>query len=221
MNQAPIRVLVADDAPGYRAAFAKLLARTPGFAVAAEAADGTAAVRLAAAMRPDVVLMDVQMPGVDGLTAARQILAADPRVKVIVLTTFDLEEYVHQALTAGASGFLLKNAAPEEVLNAITAVHAGHAALAPEVTARLIAEFPGRRPPAGHPFASAVLSERELEVVRLVAQGLSNAAIAAKLHLSPETVKTYLSRTFAKLGVRDRTQLAVLAHEAGLLHGRR
>ncbi|PZG03045.1 LuxR C-terminal-related transcriptional regulator, partial [Nonomuraea aridisoli] len=176
---------------------------------------GAEALRLILALAPDVALIDVQMPG-GGLEAARRVLAATERTRVIILTTFDLDEYVHDALTAGVSGFLLKNAAPQEVLHAVRTVHAGHAMLAPEVTARLMRQFapPRRR----HPFAGAVLSEREVQVIRLVARGLSNQEIAGELVLSVETVRTYLKRMFAKLGVHDRTHLAVLAHEAGLLH---
>jgi DNA-binding NarL/FixJ family response regulator len=154
------------------------------------------------------------MPGADGLEAARIVLS-ETATKVIMLTTFDLDEYVHPALSAGASGFLLKNAAPEEVLQAVRTVHAGHAMLAPEITARLLEHFspPQRR----HAFAGHVLSERELQVIQLVARGLSNQQIAHELVLSTETVRTYLRRMFAKLGVSDRTHLAVLAYEAGLL----
>ncbi|GAA3455201.1 response regulator [Dactylosporangium matsuzakiense] len=210
-----ISVFLADDDPVFRRVYRRLFERTDGFRVAGEAADGPEAVRLVLALRPAVALLDVQMPGGDGLTAAETILATTP-TRVVVLTTFDLDEYVHRALSSGASGFLLKNAAPAEVLQAVRAVHAGHAALAPEVTARLIRQF--APPAAPHPFAAGVLSARELQVVRLVARGMSNQQIADELRLSLETVRTYLRRLFAKLGVNDRTHLAVLAHSAGLLH---
>ena len=213
----PIAVLLADDDARFRAVYRKLLERTPGFRVAGEAADGAEAYRLAVGLRPDVALLDVQMPGTDGLAAARHILAGT-EARVVMLTTFDLDEYVYEALTLGASGFLIKNAAPEEVLQAIRTVHAGNAMLAPEVTVRLVAEFSGRPHPKRHPFAARVLSDRELEVIRLVAKGYSNKQIAGELFLSLETIRTYLKRMFAKLEVHDRTQLAVLAHEAGLLH---
>ncbi|MEV6345456.1 response regulator transcription factor [Actinoplanes sp. NPDC051851] len=211
-----ISVFLADDDPGIRAAYRKLFERTEGFRFAGEAADGDEAARLVARRGPDVALLDVQMPGTDGLTAARRILATG-ETRVIMLTTFDLDEYVHEALTLGASGFLLKNVTPPEVLRAVRTVHEGHAMLAPEVTARLLEQFAPRRPVRRHPFAGQVLSARELEVIRLVARGRSNQEIADELFLSVETVRTYLRRMFAKLGVHDRTRLAVLAHQAGLL----
>lgn len=213
-----IRVFLADDDVRFRAAYRKLFDRTEGFRVAGEAGDGPAAARMIAALRPDVALLDVQMPGGGGLEAARAVLDGPAAPRVIMLTVFDLDEYVHEALTLGASGFLLKNAAPEEVLHAVRTVHAGHAMLAPEVTARLLRRFAPGRPSRRHPFADGLLSERELQVTRLVARGWSNREIADELVLSVETVRTYLKRLFAKLGVRDRTHLAVLAHEAGLLH---
>lgn len=216
-----VGVLLADDDEGFRRAYRKLFDRTPGFRVAGEAASGADAVRLAAALKPAVALLDVQMPGMTGLAAARRILAGPAGPRVIMLTTFDLDEYVYEALTLGASGFLLKNAAPAEVLHAVRTVHAGHAMLAPEVTARLLHRFAPGRPGPGHPFAGHVLSARELQVIRLVAAGYSNQRIADELFLSLETVRTYLRRMFAKLGVNDRTHLAVLAHQAGLLHQHR
>jgi DNA-binding NarL/FixJ family response regulator len=212
-----ISVFLADDDVGFRGAYRKLFERTPGFRLSGEAADGAEAARLVAALNPNVALLDVQMPGATGLEAARRILPS-ATTRVIMLTTFDLDEYVYEALSLGASGFLLKNAAPAEVLHAVRTVHAGHAMLAPEVTSRLLHQF-APRPSAGrHAFADVVLSERELQVARLVARGLSNRQIAGELLLSLETVRTYLRRMFAKLGINDRTHLAVLAHQAGLLH---
>jgi len=212
-----ISVLLADDDERFRAAYRTLFGRTEGFRVAGEAADGDQAARLAAALRPTVALLDVQMPGTSGLEAARRILPAG-HTRVIMLTTFDLDEYVYEALTLGAAGFLLKNAAPPEVLQAVRAVSAGMANLAPEITARLVRQFASRPSGRPHAFAGQVLSERELQVIRCVARGYSNQQIADELFLSVETVRTYLRRTFAKLGVSDRTHLAILAHEAGLLH---
>jgi DNA-binding NarL/FixJ family response regulator len=212
-----VSVFLADDDERFRAVYRKLFDRTPGFRVAGEAGDGAEAIRLITALKPEVAVLDVQMPGTGGLAAAERILAGTA-TRVIMLTTFDLDEYVYAALRAGASGFLLKNAAPAEVLRAVRTVRDGHAMLAPEVTARLMQQFVPRRPDRRHPFADRVLTERELQVVRLVAQGRSNQQIADELFLSPETIRTYLRRMFAKLDIRDRTQLAVLAHEAGLLH---
>ncbi|MGW6500407.1 response regulator [Nonomuraea angiospora] len=216
-----VSVFLADDDDRFRAAYRKLFDRTEGFRVAGEAGDGETAARLVGALKPAVALLDVQMPGMSGLEAARRILP-DAATRVIMLTTFDLDEYVYEALSLGASGFLLKNASPQEVLQAVRTVHAGHAMLAPEVTARLIRHFaperPELRPGPRHAFAGQVLSEREVQVVRLVARGHSNQQIADELFLSVETVRTYLRRMFAKLGVNDRTHLAVLAHEAGLLY---
>jgi DNA-binding NarL/FixJ family response regulator len=215
----PIRVLVADDSPGVRRAFRALLRDDPRFALVAVAADGDTAVQQALSHRPDVVLMDVQMPGRDGLSATQSILAASGSMKVLVFTTFDLDQYITDALRAGASGFLLKNSPPADILRAIEVVHAGHAMLAPEITARMIAaqDLNTPRDSQRSPLADGVLSRRELQVTRLVAQGLSNAEIGAELFISAETAKTYVSRILTKYGVRDRTQLAVLAHEAGLL----
>ncbi|GAA4566999.1 response regulator [Planotetraspora kaengkrachanensis] len=214
----PVSVFLADDDGRFRAVYRKLFDRTEGFRVAGEAGDGEEALRLIRALEPDVALLDVQMPGGSGLEVARRVLGEATDTRVIVLTTFDLDEYVHEALTLGASGFLLKNASPQEVLHAVRAVHVGNAMLAPEVTARLMRQFAPRRSRHRHAFADVRLSEREVQVIRLVARGHSNQEIADELFLSLETVRTYLKRTFAKLDVNDRTQLAVLAHEAGLLY---
>ena len=201
-----------------RAGFAALLDAQDDVHVVGEAADGVEAVRLVREQLPDVVLMDIRMPGTDGLAATRAI-ASDPalaEVRVIVLTTFELDEYVFEALRAGATGFLVKHTEPAELIRAVRTVAAGNALLSPSVTRRLISEFADR---AKEPPTSARLSaltEREREIVAVVAQGLSNDEIAAKLYLSPATVKTHVNRAMSKLAVRDRAQLVVLAYEAGL-----
>lgn len=213
----PVRVVIADDSAGVRRAFRALLRSDPQVVLVGEASDGEEAVAIARATSPDVVLIDVQMPRMSGLVATQQILATSPDVRVVVVTTFDLDEYVYEALRVGASGFLLKNAPPAELLRAIRVVHEGNAMLAPEVTSRLIAGLSAPKHAEPSPLAQGVLSGRELEVTRLVARGLSNAEIGDRLFISRETAKTYVSRILVKLQVRDRTQLAVLAHEAGLL----
>ncbi|MFC4109511.1 response regulator [Micromonospora zhanjiangensis] len=214
-----IRVLLADDQNLVRAGFRALLERAPDIEVVGEAADGAEAVRLAWAHRPDVVLMDVRMPGTDGLTATRRILAEDrlPGVRVLVLTTYDLDEYVFAALRAGASGFLLKDVEPDALRQAVRVIAAGDALLAPPVTRRLIAAFvgrPGDEPVPAHRLAE--LTARERQVVGLVAAGLSNQEIGARLTMSPATAKTHVNRAMAKLGARDRAQLVVLAYRSGL-----
>jgi DNA-binding NarL/FixJ family response regulator len=222
-----VRVLLADDQVLIRSGFAALVNSADDLEVVGEAGDGAEAVRQAGALRPDVVLMDIRMPGVDGLTAARQIAASSDlsEVRVIVLTTFEADEYVVEALRSGASGFLGKSVEPDELLDAIRVVARGDALLSPRATRSLIARFlalPGRSgpDPAGPAPVDAaldVLTEREREMVALVAHGLSNEDIAARLHLSPLTVKTHVNRAMSKLRARDRAQLVVLAYQTGLV----
>jgi DNA-binding NarL/FixJ family response regulator len=216
----PVRVLLADDQALVRAGFGALLRAEPGIEVAAEAADGAQAVELAVRERPDVVLMDVRMPRLDGLQATARI-TADPRLaetRVVVLTTFELDEYVFGALRAGASGFLLKDVEPADLVTAVRVVAAGEALLAPRVTRRLIEAFAVRgRSGVLDPGALEELTSRELEVFALVGGGLSNHEIAERLVVSPLTAKTHVSRLFTKLGARDRAQLVVAAYESGLV----
>jgi DNA-binding NarL/FixJ family response regulator len=214
------RVLVVDDEALLRTAFSSLIDAEDDLDVVGEAADGRLAVELAARLRPDVVVMDVRMPVMDGIEATRQIIGdqitGGPRV--LILTTFDLDEYVFDALRAGASGFALKSRPLEELLSAIRTVAAGEALLAPSVTRRLIAHFAHRAPaPSRMPPGLAELTEREREVLALVARGLSNAELAETLHVSLPTIKTHVSRILTKLDARDRTQLVVLAYESGLV----
>jgi len=211
-----IGVLVADDQSMVRAGFRLLLSREPDIAVVAEASNGLEAVSLAARLRPTVVLMDIRMPELDGLEATRRILAADAAARVLVLTTFDLDEYVYEALRAGASGFVLKDDPPEQLIAAIRIVARGEALLSPAVTRRVIARF-ARLPRAARPRELDDLTERELEVFRLIARGLSNAEIARELYIEETTVKTHITHLLQKLGLRDRVQAVVLAHETGLL----
>ncbi|MGG7613920.1 response regulator [Streptomyces sp. ZG43] len=214
-----ITVLLADDQRLVRAGFRSILEDEEGIEVVGEAADGEEAVAAARALRPDVVLMDIRMPGTDGLEAARRI-TADPRleaVRVVILTTFDLDEYVYRALREGVTGFLIKDTEPEELAHAIRVAARGDALISPSVTRRLIAEFAGRvAPPPPDPRLNA-LTDREREVLRLVAAGLTNDRIAATLTVSPATAKTHVSRVMTKLGGRDRSQLVVLAYESGLV----
>jgi DNA-binding NarL/FixJ family response regulator len=218
-----IRVVLADDQGLVRAGFRALLDDAGGIEVVGEAGDGAAAVELARSTRPDVVLMDIRMPVLDGLEATRRIVADEllAGVRVLVLTTFELDEYVFEALAAGASGFLLKNTDPMELLRAIRVVAEGEALLAPSVTRRLIAEFVDqrRRPQAGStPSVDlSALTEREREVMALAAAGLSNEEIARRLVVSPATARTHVSRAMVKLGARDRAQLVVFAYESGLV----
>jgi DNA-binding NarL/FixJ family response regulator len=215
-----IRVLLADDQALIRAGFRVLLEAADGLEVVGEAADGAQAVELGRSERADVILMDIRMPGVDGLEATRRIAADDDLagVKVIILTTFESDEYVYQAIRAGASGFLVKDAEPAELIQAVRVVARGDALLSPGVTRRLITDLaraPERRPAAG-PLLQE-LTAREREVLTLVAAGLSNDEIAARLYLSPLTSKTHVSRIMTKLGARDRAQLVVAAYESGLV----
>ncbi|MFJ5234412.1 response regulator [Kitasatospora sp. NPDC088391] len=216
----PVRVLVADDQALLRAGFRLLIESAPDLAVAGEAVGGEQAVELARRLRPDVVLMDVRMPGTDGLEATRRICADPDAVgtRVLVLTTFDLDEYVYAALRGGASGFLLKDVLPADLLTALRVVAAGDALLAPAVTRRLIREFAGREEqgPRSVPELTGV-TPREREVLRLVARGLPNPVIAERLGLSVATVKTHVRRLLAKLRAHDRAQLVVVAYETGLV----
>jgi DNA-binding NarL/FixJ family response regulator len=215
-----IRVLLADDQAAVRGGFAALIASEPEMEVAGEAANGREAVDLARRVSPHVVLMDIRMPVLDGLEATR-LICSDPalaQTRVLVLTTFDLDEYVYEALRAGASGFLLKDAGPRELLHAIQVIAQGDALIAPSVTRRLIAEFAARRDPREAPAPLAELTEREREILALVARGLTNAEIAGRLVISPLTAKTHVSRILRKLACRDRSQLVTLAYETGLIN---
>jgi DNA-binding NarL/FixJ family response regulator len=228
-----IRVLLADDQALIRAGFRVLLEAADDIEVVGEAVNGDQAVELAKSERPDVILMDIRMPGTDGLAATSQIAAADglDGVKVVILTTFETDEYVYQALRAGASGFLVKDAEPEELIHAVRVVHRGDALLSPSVTRRLIASIASRAngasvfSAAGRDQANRArpipgldrLTEREREVLALVAQGLSNEEIATRLYLSPLTTKTHVSHIMTKLTARDRAQLVVIAYESGLV----
>ena len=213
-----VRVVIADDQGMVRSGFTTLLNSEPDIEVIGEAVNGQEAITRAIQLRPDVILMDVRMPVMDGLQATRQITAMDGAPRVLVLTTFDLDDYVYQALRWGASGFLLKDASARELAEAVRIVAAGDALLSPGVTRRLIAEFARQGAPRG-PSRKTLqdLTERETEVLALVAQGLSNAEIAGRLVLAEQTVKTHVSRILMKLGLRDRTQAVVLAYETGIV----
>jgi DNA-binding NarL/FixJ family response regulator len=214
-----IRVLLADDQAAVRGGFAALITSEEEMDVAGEATNGREAVDLTRRLFPHVVLMDIRMPVLDGLEATR-LICSDPTLgatRVLVLTTFDLDEYVYKALRVGASGFLLKDAGPRELLNAIRVVAAGEALIAPAITRRLIAEFAARRDPKEPPAAMATLTEREREILRLVACGLTNAEVADRLAISPLTAKTHVSRILGKLNCRDRAQLVAVAYESGLV----
>jgi DNA-binding NarL/FixJ family response regulator len=210
-----IRVLVADDQSMVRAGFRMLLAGEPDIDVVAEASNGLEAVAKTARFRPTVVLMDIRMPELDGLEATRRIIAADDTARILILTTFDLDEYVYEALRAGASGFVLKDDPPEQLLAAIRIVAGGQALLSPAITKRVIEQFT-RIPHAAPPRELDDLTERERDVFRLIARGLSNAEIGRELYISDTTVKTHITHILQKLNVRDRVQAVVLAYEAGL-----
>lgn len=208
--------MLVDDQELVRSGFAMILSVEDDLEVVGQAADGMSAVELAAGLQPDVVLMDVQMPGMDGVQATARIVE-QTQAKVIMLTTFDRDDYLFDALRAGASGFLLKNTAPEDLVDAIRSVAAGHALLAPEVTRRVISRFAGSTGVGYRPDRVAALTEREREVLSLVAQGLSNGEIAQRLVLGEATVKTHVSRVLMKLDLRDRVQAVVFAYECGLV----
>jgi DNA-binding NarL/FixJ family response regulator len=213
-----IRVVVADDQALVRGGFRLILQTQPDIEVVGEAADGREAVASAQELRPDVILMDIRMPGMDGLEATRRLMATPNPPRVLMLTTFDLDEYVYDALRAGASGFLLKDVRPEQLADAVRAVATGDTLLAPTITRRLVEQYlrrpaPGSRTPPG----LGALTDRELDVLRLVARGRSNQQIASTLFLGESTVKTHLTHLFAKLGLRDRAQAVVLAYESGLI----
>jgi DNA-binding NarL/FixJ family response regulator len=211
-----IRVLVADDQSMVRSGFRLLLSREDDIEVVAEASNGVEAVEKAVRFRPTVVLMDIRMPELDGLEATRRILAADDSARVLILTTFDLDEYVYEALRAGASGFVLKDDPAEQLLAAIRIVAGGEALLSPAITRRVIERF-ARIPQPTHQKEFGDLTERELDVLRLIARGLSNAEIGEELYISDTTVKTHITHILQKLDLRDRVQAVVLAYESGLL----
>ncbi|MYS91136.1 MULTISPECIES: response regulator [Streptomyces] len=215
----PIRVLIVDDQAMVRQGFTVLLGTQPDIEVVGEAKDGEGGVARAAETAPDVVLMDIRMPGIGGIEATERITTANPDVKVLVLTTFDLDEYVYDALRAGASGFLLKDASSEQLAEAVRVIAAGDALLAPVITRKLIAEFSrlDDRPRAPLKERIGDLTERETEVLALIAQGLSNGEISRHLFVAEQTVKTHVGRILVKLGLRDRTQAAVFAYESGLV----
>ncbi|MGX1271376.1 response regulator [Streptomyces phaeoluteigriseus] len=219
MTSGTIRVLIADDQQMVRQGFTVLLNTRPDIEVIGQAVDGLDAVAQVAELSPDVVLMDIRMPGMGGIEATRRITVATPEIKVLVLTTFDLDEYVYEALRAGASGFLLKDASADQLAEAVRVVAAGDALLAPGITRKLIAEFSrlDGTPRAPRKERVGDLTERETEVLTLIAQGLSNAEIARHLVLAEQTVKTHVGRILVKLGLRDRTQAAVFAYESGLV----
>jgi DNA-binding NarL/FixJ family response regulator len=211
------RVLIADDQALVRTGF-KMILKSAGIDVVGEAADGLEAVKLALALQPDVVLMDIRMPVLDGLEAARRVLNESARIRIIMLTTFDLDRYVYAALALGASGFLLKDVTPEHLANSVRLVSTGDALLSPSITRRLVERFTAPQGDAVPvPADLSTLTPRELEVLRLVGRGLSNGELAERLTLSEATVKTHVARIFAKLALRDRAQAVVLAYESGLI----
>jgi DNA-binding NarL/FixJ family response regulator len=212
-----IRVLIADDQDLVREGLRMIVDADPGMEVIGEAADGKRALDAARQLDPDVVLMDVRMPELDGIEATARLASAGARARVLVLTTFDLDEYVYRALKAGASGFLLKDATGDQLVAAIRTIAAGDSLLAPSITRRLIEDFCRRPEPGAAPKAAKTPSERELDVLRLLARGLSNAEIARELFLGEATVKSHVARVLAKLGLRDRVQTVVFAYESGLV----
>ncbi|MCL6736213.1 response regulator [Streptomyces neyagawaensis] len=219
MTSSTIRVLIADDQQMVRQGFSVLLNTQPDIDVVGQAVHGLDAIDKVAELAPQVVLMDIRMPELGGIEATRRITTENPHIKVLVLTTFDLDEYVYEALRAGASGFLLKDASADQLAEAVRVVAAGDALLAPGITRRLIAEFSRLGTPPRAPLKERVgdLTERETEVLSLIAQGLSNAEIAQRLVVAEQTVKTHVGRILVKLGLRDRTQAAVFAYECGLV----
>ena len=213
-----IRLLIADDQALVRGGFRMILEAQPDLEVAGEAANGADAIDQARRLRPDVILMDIRMPGVDGIEATRRIVAEQSPPQVLMLTTFDQDEYVYQAMRAGASGFLLKDVAPGDLVNAVRSLVAGDALLAPAITCRLLERFLRRPPPSsGRPVELRDLTDREIEVLLQVARGLSNAEIGETLFVSEATVKTHVTRILSKLHLRDRVQAVVLAYETGLV----
>ena len=214
-----IRVLIADDQALVRGGFRLILESQKDIEVVGEAADGRQALEQAGKLRPDVVLMDIRMPELDGLEATRRLARMDGAPRILILTTFDLDDYVYEAMKAGASGFLLKEVRPEQLADAVRAIAAGEALVAPAITRRLIEQFVSRRPPgSGPPTEVSDLTERELEVLKLIARGLSNGEIATELFVSEATVKTHITHVLSKLGLRDRVQAVVLAYECGLVY---
>lgn len=214
-----VRVLLVDDQAMVRVGFRLILESEPDLEVVGEAEDGAKAIEAVRVLRPDVTLMDIQMPVMDGLAATRELLRADdlPKPRVLILTTFERDEYVFEALRAGASGFLLKNASPEDLIDAVRIVAAGNALLAPTITRRLIEEFARRPAPTASPDSLKELTEREIDVLRLLAKGMTNAEIAAALFVGEATVKTHVSNVLTKLHLRDRAQAVVFAYESGLV----
>ena len=212
-----IRILIVDDQELVRTGFRVVLEAEPDFEVIGEAGDGFSALEAARSTRPDVVLMDIRMPNLDGIEATRRIAGVDGAPRVLILTTFDLDDYVYEALRAGASGFLLKDARAEELCDAVRTVGAGDALLSPTITRKLIESYTRRPPPSAKPDALGELTARELEVLRLLARGMSNNDIARELVVGDATVKTHVARIFSKLDLHDRAQAVVLAYESGLV----
>ncbi len=212
-----IRILIADDQELVRTGFRVVLDAEPDLEVIGEAADGLTAIEAAKTLQPDIVLMDIRMPNLDGIEATRRIAAGDGSPRILILTTFDLDDYVYEALRAGASGFLLKDARAEELRQAVRMVASGDALLSPAITRRLIESYTRRPPPTVHPAPLAELTPRELEVLRYVARGLSNSEIAKELIVGDATIKTHVARIFSKLDLHDRAQAVVLAYESGLV----